>query len=68
MKGDKPEGYAKPMNAFRYGIRFKIFLSIAAIMVVLMGIDIAWNVYLQNEQAQNEAREGNSFLIFVTIF
>ncbi len=57
MKGDKPEGYAKPMNAFRYGIRFKIFLSIAAIMVVLMGIDIAWNVYLQNEQAQNEARE-----------
>lgn len=57
MRGDKPATSDEPIRAIRYGIRFKIFLSIAAIMVVLMGIDIAWNVYLQNEQVQTEARE-----------
>ncbi len=57
MRGDKPAKSDKCKSAFRYGIRFKIFLSIAAIMIVLMGVDIAWNVYLQNEQVQTEARE-----------
>lgn len=31
--------------------------TLSCLVGVLMGIDIAWNVYLQNEQAQNEARE-----------
>ena len=43
--------------SFRYGVRFKIALSIGIIMVVLMGVDTAWNLYLQTSQAQNEARE-----------
>lgn len=48
MGSDKSAECDKRPRAFRYGIRFKIFVSIAAIMVVLMGIDIVWNVYLQN--------------------
>lgn len=43
--------------SFRYGVRFKIALSIGIIMVVLMGVDTAWNLHLQATQAQNEARE-----------
>lgn len=48
---------AQCKGRFRYGIRFKIALCIAAIMVVLMGVDTAWNLHLQTVQAQNEARE-----------
>ena len=44
-------------SSVRYGVRFKIALSIAVIMVVLMGIDTLWNLHLQTEQAQNEAHE-----------
>lgn len=42
---------------FRYGIRFKIAVSIGVIMVALMAVDILWNLSLQNAQAENEARE-----------
>ena len=48
---------ANHSRSFRYGIRFKIALCIGAIMVVLMGIDTAWNLHLQTTQAENEARE-----------
>lgn len=44
-------------RSIRFGIRFKIAVSIGIIMVALMGIDIAWNLSLQNAQAENEARE-----------
>ena len=44
-------------RSFRFGIRFKIAVSIGVIMVALMGVDILWNLSLQNAQAENEARE-----------
>lgn len=44
-------------RSFRYGIRFKIAVSIGVIMVALMAVDILWNLSLQNAQAENEARE-----------
>lgn len=46
-----------PGHPFRYGIRFKIAVSIGVIMVALMAVDILWNLSLQNAQAENEARE-----------
>lgn len=46
-----------PGRPFRYGIRFKIAVSIGVIMVALMAVDILWNLSLQNAQAENEARE-----------
>ena len=46
-----------PGRPFRYGIRFKIDVSIGVIMVALMAVDILWNLSLQNAQAENEARE-----------
>ena len=46
-----------PGRPFRYGIRFKIAVSIGDIMVALMAVDILWNLSLQNAQAENEARE-----------
>ena len=45
-----------PGRPFRYGIRFKIAVSIGVIMVALMAVDILWNLSLQNAQAENEAR------------
>ncbi len=44
-------------RSIRFGIRFKIAVSIGIIMVALMGVDIAWNLSLQTAQAENEARE-----------
>lgn len=44
-------------RSFRFGVRFKIAVSIGVIMVALMGVDILWNLSLQNAQAENEARE-----------
>lgn len=44
-------------RSFRYGIRFKIAVSIGVIMVALMAVDVLWNLSLQNVQAENEARE-----------
>lgn len=46
-----------PGRSFRYGIRFKIAVSIGVIMVALMAVDVLWNLSLQNAQAENEARE-----------
>ena len=46
-----------PGRPVRYGIRFKIAVSIGVIMVALMAVDILWNLSLQNAQAENEARE-----------
>lgn len=46
-----------PGRPFRYGIRFKIAVSIGVIMVALMAVDILWNLSLQNAQAENGARE-----------
>lgn len=46
-----------PGRPFRYGIRFKIAVSIGVIMVALMAVDILWNLSLQNAQAENETRE-----------
>lgn len=46
-----------PGRPFRYGLRFKIAVSIGVIMVALMAVDILWNLSLQNAQAENEARE-----------
>ena len=46
-----------PGRPFRYGIRFKIAVSIGVIMVALMAVVILWNLSLQNAQAENEARE-----------
>ena len=46
-----------PGRPFRYGIRFKIAVSIGVIMIALMAVDILWNRSLQNAQAENEARE-----------
>lgn len=46
-----------PGRPFRYGIRFKIAVSIGVIMVALMAVGILWNLSLQNAQAENEARE-----------
>ena len=46
-----------PGRPFRYGIRFKIAVSIGVIMVALMAVDILWNLSLQNAQAENEALE-----------
>ena len=48
---------AHPGRPFRYGIRFKIAVSIGVIMVALMAVDILWNLSLQNAQAENEALE-----------
>lgn len=47
----------RPGRPFRYGIRFKIAVSIGVIMIALMAVDILWNLSLQNAQAENEARE-----------
>lgn len=44
-------------RSFRYGIRFKIAVSIGVIMVALMAVDVLWNLSLQNAQTENEARE-----------
>ena len=44
-------------RSFRYGIRFKIAVSIGVIMVALVAVDVLWNLSLQNVQAENEARE-----------
>lgn len=46
-----------PGRPFRYGIRFKIAVSIGVIMIALMAVDVLWNLSLQNAQAENEARE-----------
>ena len=46
-----------PGRPFRYGIRFKIAVSIGVIRVALLAVDILWNLSLQNAQAENEARE-----------
>lgn len=46
-----------PGRPFRYGIRFKIAVSIGVIVIALMAVDILWNLSLQNAQAENEARE-----------
>lgn len=46
-----------PGRPFRYGIRFKIAVSIGVIMIAFMAVDILWNLSLQNAQAENEARE-----------
>lgn len=46
-----------PGRPFRYGIRFKIAVSIGVIMIALMAVDILWNLSLQNAQAENEVRE-----------
>lgn len=46
-----------PGRPFRYGIRFKIAVSVGVIMVALMAVDVLWNLSLQNAQAENEARE-----------
>lgn len=46
-----------PGRPFRYGIRFKIAVSIGVIMVALMAVDVLWNLSPQNAQAENEARE-----------
>ena len=46
-----------PGRPFRYGIRFKIAVSIGVIMVALMAVDILWSLSLRNAQAENEARE-----------
>lgn len=35
-----------PGRPFRYGIRFKIAVSIGVIMVALMAVDILWNLSL----------------------
>lgn len=42
---------------FRFGIRFKFAVGIGALVVALMAVDAAWNVNLQQQQAQNEALE-----------
>lgn len=51
-----------PGRPFRYGIRFKIAVSIGVIMIALMAVDILWNLSLQNAQAENEAREKTEVL------
>lgn len=48
---------AQSKRSFRFGIRFKMAVSIGVIMIALMGVDIAWNLSLQSVQAENEARE-----------
>lgn len=48
---------AQSKRSFRFGIRFKMAVSIGVIMIALMGVDIAWNLSLQSAQAENEARE-----------
>lgn len=47
----------KTSRPFHFGIRFKIAVCIGAILVVLMGVDTAWNLHLQSAQAENEAHE-----------
>ena len=42
---------------FKRGIRFKFAVFIGAFIVALMAVDALWNVQLQQQQAQNEARE-----------
>ncbi|WP_080798868.1 ATP-binding protein [Arabiibacter massiliensis] len=41
----------------RFGIRFKFAVGIGALIVALMALDAAWNMNLQQQQAQNEALE-----------
>ncbi|MDR1014986.1 MAG: DUF3365 domain-containing protein [Coriobacteriales bacterium] len=48
IRGSKP---------FRYGIRFKLAVFIGALVLALMVIDAGWNVYLQRQQSEKEARE-----------
>ncbi len=48
---------APQKRSFRFGIRFKIAVSIGLIMIALMAVDIVWNLSLQNAQAEMEARE-----------
>ena len=57
MKIDEEGTPFRPGRPFRYGIRFKIAVSIGVIMIALMAVDILWNLSLQNAQAENEARE-----------
>lgn len=42
---------------FKRGIRFKFAVFIGAFIVALMAVDALWNVQLQQQQAENEARE-----------
>ena len=41
----------------RFGIRFKFAVLIGALIVALMVVDALWNIDLQQQQAENEARE-----------
>lgn len=43
--------------SFKRGIRFKFAVFIGAFIVALMAVDALWNVQLQQQQAENEARE-----------
>ena len=40
-----------------FGIRFKFAVLIGALIVALMVVDALWNIDLQQQQAENEARE-----------
>lgn len=47
----------KGIKPFKHGIRFKFALFIGAFIVALMAVDALWNIQLQQQQAENEARE-----------
>lgn len=47
----------KRIKPFKRGIRFKFAVFIGAFIVALMAVDALWNIQLQRQQAENEARE-----------
>ena len=48
---------AETKPAHHRGLRSKMAIIVAVIIVVLMGADALWNINLQRQQAENEARE-----------
>ncbi len=52
---DQQNRYARKPH--HRGLRSKMAIFVATLIVVLMAADALWNVHLQQEQAKNEARE-----------
>lgn len=44
-------------NRLKHGIRFKFAVFIGALITALMAVDLLWNIDLQQQQTENEARE-----------
>ena len=56
-RGATPANKRKAARRGVHGLRFKMAVFIGLLIVALMAVDAAWNVHLQQDQAEREARE-----------